>query len=138
MAAAQKAAKQGPTAGAVFVSDKAMPAYDFGMDKAGLSEAQAALASSAAQKSATADAGGFTFDTAFHDPLDIFNPLQHLPVVGTLYRAITHDTVGTVEKIACDTLYGGLWSAVGSLADRLRSAHRQGFRRHHASAGHRR
>jgi hypothetical protein len=61
--------------------------------------------------------GGFSFNTAFHDLLDIINPLQHLPVVGTLYRAITGDKIGTVEKIAGDALYGGLWGAVSSVAD---------------------
>jgi hypothetical protein len=53
----------------------------------------------------------------FHHVLDVVNPLQHLPVVGTLYRAITGDKIGAVEKIAGDTLYGGLWGAVGSVAD---------------------
>jgi hypothetical protein len=53
----------------------------------------------------------------FDHVLDVVNPLQHLPVVGTLYRAITGDKIGTVEKIAGDTLYGGLWGAVGSVAD---------------------
>jgi hypothetical protein len=53
----------------------------------------------------------------FNHVLDVVNPLQHLPVVGTLYRAITGDKIGTVEKIAGDTLYGGLWGAVGSVAD---------------------
>ena len=38
-------------------------------------------------------------------------------MVGTLYRAITGDKIGAVEKIAGDTLYGGLWGAVGSVAD---------------------
>jgi len=38
-------------------------------------------------------------------------------VVSTLYRAITGDTMGTVEKIAGDALYGGLWGAVGAVAD---------------------
>src|SRR5205085_12696396 len=45
-------------------------------------------------------------DFSFDDLIDIVNPLQHLPVVGTLYRAITHDTIKTPEKIAGDTLYG--------------------------------
>lgn len=58
-----------------------------------------------------------SLDTAFEDLLDIVNPLQHLPVVGTLYRAITGDKMDTVPKIAGDTLYGGLWGAIGSLAD---------------------
>lgn len=75
-------------------------------------QAGAGTAAPAAQ-----DAGGFSLNTAFHDLLDIVNPLQHLPVIGTLYRAITGDTMGTVEKIAGDALYGGLWGAVGAVAD---------------------
>src|SRR5215475_9963257 len=53
----------------------------------------------------------------FHHLLDVINPLQHLPVIGTIYRAITGDHIGPVEKIAGDTLYGGLWGAVSSIAD---------------------
>jgi hypothetical protein len=60
-----------------------------------------------------ADDSGFSF----HDFLSIINPLQHLPVIGTLYRAITGDTIKTPEKIAGDALYGGLWGAVSSVAD---------------------
>jgi hypothetical protein len=56
-------------------------------------------------------------DFSFDDLVDIVNPLQHIPVVGTLYRAITHDTIKTPEKIAGDTLYGGLWGFVSSVAD---------------------
>jgi hypothetical protein len=69
-----------------------------------------------AQAAAATPAGagpGFSF----HDLLSIINPLQHLPVIGTLYRAVTGDTIGTPEKIAGDTLYGGLWGAVASIAD---------------------
>jgi hypothetical protein len=93
-----------------------MPAFDFSLNKAGFAAIQAA----GAPASVLADKGGdsgFSLHTAFHDVLDIVNPLQHLPVVGTLYRAITHDKIGTLEKIAGDTLYGGLWGAVGSVAD---------------------
>lgn len=57
------------------------------------------------------------FHVSFDDLLDIVNPLQHLPVVGTLYRAVTHDAIKTPEKIAGDTLYGGLWGFVSSVAD---------------------
>ena len=53
----------------------------------------------------------------FHHLLDVVNPLQHLPLVGTLYRAITGEHLGPIEKIAGDTLYGGLWGAVSSFAD---------------------
>jgi hypothetical protein len=65
----------------------------------------------------TPAAPGGAWDFSFHNLLSIINPLQHLPVIGTLYRAITGDTIGTPEKIAGDTLYGGLWGAVASLAD---------------------
>jgi hypothetical protein len=76
-----------------------------------------AMHMAAAAPTGQSDAGGFSLGMAFHDLLDIVNPLQHLPVVGTLYRAVTGDKMGTVEKIAGDALYGGLWGAVGSIAD---------------------
>lgn len=67
--------------------------------------------------SAAPSASGGAWDFSFHNLLSIINPLQHLPVIGTIYRAITGDTIGTPEKIAGDTLYGGLWGAVASLAN---------------------
>lgn len=54
---------------------------------------------------------------SFSDFLDIINPLQHIPVVSTIYRAITHDTIDTPEKITGDTLFGGLLGFVSSVAD---------------------
>jgi hypothetical protein len=56
-------------------------------------------------------------ESFFHRLLDVINPLQHLPLVGTAYRAITGDHMGPVEKVMGDTLYGGLWGAVTSIAD---------------------
>jgi hypothetical protein len=53
----------------------------------------------------------------FHHLLDVINPLQHLPLVGTLYRAITGEHIGPVEKVMGDTLYGGMWGAASSVAD---------------------
>lgn len=53
----------------------------------------------------------------FHDLLDVINPLQHIPVISTIYRAMTGEHIGTFEKVAGDTLYGGLWGAVSSIAD---------------------
>lgn len=55
-------------------------------------------------------------ESFFDHILDVVNPLQHLPLVGTLYRALTGDKMGPVEKIMGDTLYGGLWGAVSSVA----------------------
>jgi len=49
--------------------------------------------------------------------LDVINPLQHLPIVGTIYRNITGDKMGDLEKVAGDTLYGGPIGLASSLAD---------------------
>jgi hypothetical protein len=53
----------------------------------------------------------------FHHLLDVVNPLQHLPVISTVYRAVTGEHIGPVEKIAGDALYGGLWGAISSVAE---------------------
>jgi hypothetical protein len=74
----------------------------------------AQTASNTAAATKTADSGEKTF---WQDVLDIVNPLQHLPIVGTVYRAITGDKMGDVEKVAGDTLYGGPIGLVSSLAD---------------------
>ena len=67
------------------------------------------------QQASSASSGAWDF--SFHNLLSIINPLQHLPSIGSLYRAITGDTIGTPERIAGDTLYGGFWGAVSSIAD---------------------
>jgi hypothetical protein len=77
----------------------------------------AAAPGAAAPASAPATVASGKDHGFFHDLLDVINPLQHLPVVGTLYRAITGDVPGRLEKLAGDTLYGGLFGAVGSVAD---------------------
>jgi hypothetical protein len=58
-------------------------------------------------------------DFTFGDFISIINPLQHLPVVGTLYRAVTGDTIKTPEKIIGDTLYGGALGGLSAIADTL-------------------
>lgn len=62
--------------------------------------------------SSSGDGEGF-----FHHLWNVINPLQHLPVVGTIYRAVTGEHIGSIEKIAGDTLYGGLWGGITSVAD---------------------
>src|SRR5579872_2660825 len=52
---------------------------------------------------------------SFHDLLDTINPLQHLPVISTIYRWLTGDTIGNVPRIAGDTLYGGPLGLVSGL-----------------------
>jgi hypothetical protein len=73
------------------------------------------LASAPAVAAASSSEGGFSFG----DLLDIVNPLQHIPVVSTLYRAITGDHIKTFPKIAGDTLFGGLVGFVSSVADTI-------------------
>jgi hypothetical protein len=63
------------------------------------------------------DASDSDSDFSFHDLISIINPLQHIPVVSTLYRAMTGDTIKPLERIAGDTLYGGAWGAVSSIAN---------------------
>ena len=53
----------------------------------------------------------------FWDFLDIVNPLQHIPVISTLYRSITGDEIDPAAKIAGGTLYGGPVGAISSLVD---------------------
>jgi hypothetical protein len=43
----------------------------------------------------------------FHDLLDIINPLQHLPIIGSIYRWATGDRPGEAAQIAGDAIYGG-------------------------------
>ena len=55
---------------------------------------------------------GFTF----LDLLDVINPLQHIPIISTLYRSISGDTIDQGAKIAGGMLFGGpLGAAVSSL-----------------------
>lgn len=54
---------------------------------------------------------GFSFGVL----LDIINPLQHIPLVSTLYRRITGDDINPVSRIAGDTLFLGVLGFAGSL-----------------------
>ena len=72
-------------------------------------------------KVATGDAAkaesGEKKESFFQHILDIVNPLQHLPIIGTIYRAATGERLDPVEKIGGSALYGGLWGAVTAVAD---------------------
>ncbi|MBN9588640.1 MAG: hypothetical protein BGN85_07280 [Alphaproteobacteria bacterium 64-11] len=75
-----------------------------------------AAASPAVQShAASAPSGGG--ESFLSELLDIVNPLQHLPVIGTIYRALTGDRVDAFAKVAGDALYGGVWGAAGAVAD---------------------
>jgi len=84
--------------------DQAAPTTEF-------SRAPAAIAAAAPSDAEP------SFD--FGDLLDIVNPLQHIPIVSTLYREISGDEVGPVGRIAGGALFGGVIGAVSSLANVL-------------------
>src|ERR1700728_4320659 len=56
-------------------------------------------------------------DDFLHGLLEIVNPLQHIPIVSTIYRAITGDEINPAERIAGDTLYGGLLGFASSVVN---------------------
>ena len=56
---------------------------------------------------------GFTFGDIF----DIINPLQHIPIVSTIYRAITGDDIAVAPKVAGGALFGGVIGLVVSIID---------------------
>jgi hypothetical protein len=49
------------------------------------------------------DGSGFSF----HDILDTLNPLQHIPIINSIYRWLTGDQPGNVARIVGDGLFGG-------------------------------
>jgi hypothetical protein len=53
----------------------------------------------------------------FSDLLAAINPLQHIPIIGSIYRAITGDTMSPTAEIVGGALFGGIVGAMSSLAD---------------------
>lgn len=52
----------------------------------------------------------------FNDLLDIINPLQHLPVIGTFYRNMTGDTIKPLSNMVGAALFGGpIGAATGAI-----------------------
>lgn len=80
-------------------------------------KSDAAQTAATDSKDTTKTAGTDSGSSFWDDVLDVVNPLQHLPVVSTIYRAVTGDKIGDLEKVAGDTLYGGPLGLVSSLAD---------------------
>lgn len=53
------------------------------------------------------DGPGPQEDYSFADLLDIINPLQHIPIVSSIYRELTGDEIKPSAQIFGATLYGG-------------------------------
>lgn len=71
----------------------------------------------------TPDQGAATFfgpgGPSFNDILDLINPLQHLPIVSSIYRSLTGDKIGDGPRVIGGLLWGGpigLFSATADLA----------------------
>lgn len=79
-------------------------------------QSPATLASAAPTAAATATQASDP-PISFDDLVDVVNPLQHLPIVSTLYRHYTHDEIKPLPKIAGDALYGGWMGLASSVAD---------------------
>lgn len=60
----------------------------------------------------------------FKDLLDIINPLQHLPIIGSIYRYLTGDEPSGGARIVGDTIYGGpIGFGVGVVETMLTDSH---------------
>jgi hypothetical protein len=69
----------------------------------------------------------------FDDFIDMINPLQHIPLVSSIYRAVTGETINPISRIAGDTMYGGIFglasaglSALGAVGDEVVAANNGG------------
>ena len=53
----------------------------------------------------------------FRDVLDLINPLQHIPVIGNIYRKLTGDVAAPAIRIAGGALFGGPLGAAFAAAN---------------------
>jgi hypothetical protein len=58
-------------------------------------------------------------ELTFGDFLSILNPLQHIPVVSTLYRWVTGDTIKPAARVVGGALYGGPIGLVGAAVNAI-------------------
>ncbi len=66
----------------------------------------------------TADEGFFGSDGLnFDDFLDLINPLQHLPIISTFYRAVTGDEISIGSRVLGGALFGGIFGFVAAMVN---------------------
>ena len=78
-----------------------------------------AVSPPAAQRKASAEPEETLADrmsVGFDDLLDVVNPLQQLPVVGSVYREATGEEISIPARLAGGFLFGGLPGLIGSAA----------------------
>ncbi len=64
---------------------------------------------------------GIDRDISFGDVLDVINPLHHVPVVGTVYRAVSGDELTGASRVLGGLLYGGPIGFVMGMANAVLS-----------------
>ncbi len=70
--------------------------------------AQAAALPTAPPAALPSETAADAHETTFRDVLSALNPLQYLPVVGTIYRAITGDSPPEALRVVGSMIVGGL------------------------------
>ncbi|HYD66608.1 hypothetical protein [Azospirillum sp.] len=68
------------------------------------------------RESKALQASGSGAGLEFGDLLDAVNPLQHLPVVSSIYRETSGDNIGLPARLAGGFLFGGPMGLLGSAA----------------------
>lgn len=91
----------------------AADAADFSMILNGAAPAKTAFAGAAAEPKAE----GPSLIGFIKGLIDVINPLQHIPVIGAIYRHITGDEISPMAHLAGDAIYGGAIGGAIALAD---------------------
>ena len=60
-------------------------------------------------------ADGFSFG----DVVDVLNPLQHIPVVSSIYRAVTSDEIAAAPRAIGGALFGGPVGLIVAISDQV-------------------
>ena len=63
--------------------------------------------------------GEATAELGFADLLDVINPLQHIPLVGDLYRTLTDDQITAPARVAGGAIFGGPLGFVSGIVNAL-------------------
>lgn len=71
---------------------------------------------SSSQSDTTSSSASEESSLSFGDVIDLINPLQHIPIVSSIYRALTGDQISDPMRILGGALYGGVVGFAANLA----------------------